>query len=194
MSEMRSERGRSLTFGSSDREARERLRELILFIAERCEDEPTFGATKLNKLLFYADFKSFAIYGEPITGVTYKKLERGPVPTVLKSVRDDMRNRGEIAIEESVYYNRVQQRVVPLRRAKLAKLKDRDLKLVDEVIEGLSGQNASEVSELSHGRAWRVAEYEEEIPYEAVFLSEEGPDEYDVARAQELISKYGWDV
>ena len=73
-----------MTFGSDNEEAKRALRELILFIADRCEDEPTFGATKLNKILFYADFLSYALYGEPIAGVTYRKLERGPVPTILK--------------------------------------------------------------------------------------------------------------
>jgi hypothetical protein len=183
-----------LTFGSDDQEAKERLRELMLFIADRCENEPTFGATKLNKILFYADFMSYALYGEPITGVTYKKLDRGPVPTVLKLVRDEMEVQGDIVVKKSSYHNLVQHRVISLREANLKKLKARDIKLVDEVIQALSKHNASEVSELSHNRAWQIPGYGEPIPYEAAFLSDREPTERDIARARELSSEYGWDV
>ena len=58
MSTTRSGRREDLTFGKDDRESRKRLRELILFIAERCLNNPTFGAVKLNKILFFADFIS----------------------------------------------------------------------------------------------------------------------------------------
>lgn len=36
--------------------------------------------TKLNKLLFYADFKHFKDYAESITGARYARLPHGPVP------------------------------------------------------------------------------------------------------------------
>jgi len=36
----------------------DKLRELILLIAEWCQADPKFGAIKLNKLLFHADFFS----------------------------------------------------------------------------------------------------------------------------------------
>jgi len=33
-----------------------KFQELLLYVAARCEGAPTFGATKLNKILFFADF------------------------------------------------------------------------------------------------------------------------------------------
>jgi hypothetical protein len=36
--------------------------------------------TKLNKLLFYADFKHFCKTGLGITGLTYTAIQHGPVP------------------------------------------------------------------------------------------------------------------
>ena len=50
-----------------------KLKELILYVADRCEADPTFGAIKLNKTLFYADFLAFASTGKPITGVETKR-------------------------------------------------------------------------------------------------------------------------
>lgn len=36
---------------------------------------------KLNKLLFYADFYSYNLYGQSITGLSYRAIDYGPVPT-----------------------------------------------------------------------------------------------------------------
>jgi hypothetical protein len=49
--------------------AEDRLRELVLYISERCERDVYFGKTKLNKVLVFADFSSFARTGRPITGL-----------------------------------------------------------------------------------------------------------------------------
>ena len=34
----------------------EKLKELVLVVAQLCADDRNFGAVKLNKLLFFADF------------------------------------------------------------------------------------------------------------------------------------------
>ncbi len=68
--------GNDLTFGSDGTRSTEKLRELVLYIADKCEEDRTFGAVKLNKILFYADFISFAEYGEPITGVSTGSLKQ----------------------------------------------------------------------------------------------------------------------
>jgi hypothetical protein len=41
-----------LTYKFDEYNSDERLQELILYIAEKCEEDPTFGATKLNKILY----------------------------------------------------------------------------------------------------------------------------------------------
>jgi len=53
-----------------------KLREAIKFF---CYDEEVFK-TKLLKLLFYADFKSYKEHGVSITGAQYARLPLGPVP------------------------------------------------------------------------------------------------------------------
>jgi hypothetical protein len=83
-------------------------------------------------------------------------------------------------------------RIIPLREPDFSLFKARDIALVDEIIERLSGRTAKEVSDVSHGRAWRIAEDEGIIPYEAVLLSEKGVTDSDVAEAKRLIRKHGW--
>lgn len=180
----------NLTFGSEDAESRERLRELVLFIADRCEADPSFGAVKLNKILFFSDFFSFAEHGRAITGVPYKKYGLGPVPTVFRGMRAKMEQSGEIAIRKKKYQGGVQHRVVPLREPNLDNFSAHDIVMVERVIEGLWGHSGTEVSELSHDRVWRNASEGEAIPYEAAFVSDEPLTERDIAIADEMIAEY----
>jgi uncharacterized phage-associated protein len=190
MSTTQRERWENLTFGSDGQESTDKLRELILHIADKCEYDRTFGAVKLNKILFFADFISFAEHGESITGVQYRKYQQGPVPTVLKRLRGEMETEGEIAIRKKDYHGRIQHRVVALRDPDFDKFSARGIALVDRVIDMLWGHSATQVSEMSHDRAWRNASEGEAIPYEAAFVSDEPLTERDIAIADEMIAEY----
>ncbi|MBM4416381.1 MAG: DUF4065 domain-containing protein [Chloroflexi bacterium] len=63
---------------------RSRFKEVLLYIAQSSENDPRFGATKLNKILYFSDFKAFATLGDFITGATYQRLDRGPAPHELR--------------------------------------------------------------------------------------------------------------
>lgn len=193
MSTKQRDRRENLTFGSDDRESRERLRQLILFITERCQADPNFGMTKLVKVLYRADFESFARYGESITGTQYKKFPYGPVSQAALDVRDEMKEQGEIAIAKEGYSPYLRDRVIPLQEADLSGFSGRDIALIDGIIQMFHGFTATSVSEFSHDHAWKAAEDYEMIPYEAALLSDHPPTEDDVARAHELSAKYGWE-
>ena len=173
----------------------EKLKELILYIAEKSALDPYFGAVKLNKILHYSDIVSYGLYGEPITGVEYAALEQGPGPKRLVQIKRDMLRRGEIKEEERpVGIEHVQRRIVPQIKADLLKFNGREIAVVDSVIQALWKLTATQVSRESHTRAWRIArKHSLPIPYEAVFLSsDETASASDIARAKVLAGEYGW--
>ena len=176
-----------LTYGSDNTETRARMRELVLFIAERCQDDRNFGVTKLNKILFYCDFMAFGKFGKSITGATYNKLPYGPVPTGAESVRQQMEKDGEIFVTLEGYSPFRTKRVVPSRTANLNIFSGPEVALIDGVISALGDATTSQVRDLSHGKAWRSVRMHQPIPYEAVFISDEPYTEADIARAQELV-------
>lgn len=190
MDTARDSRQDGLTFGSDGSRSTDKLRELVLYIADKCEEDSTFGAVKLNKILFYADFISFAEYGEAITGVKYKKYQQGPVPTILKRVRSEMEESGEVVVKKKSYYGYTQHRLISLRRPDFDQLTARDIALVDDVIQMFWDHSAYKVRELSHDRAWKNASEGEAIPYEAAFVSDEALTEHDLAIAEEMIAEY----
>lgn len=180
------------TYSFPDMDSDERLKELIIYISDKCSGDSRFGATKLNKILYFADFISYLNYGEPITGAAYIKQQRGPVPRDLRDIRDDMEAEGEITVRSKRVFDYVEQRVVPLREANLEPFSARDIGLIDEIIEAMWGRPAYAVSRLSHDAAWKMANQGEGIPYQAVYLSDEGIDEDDIRRGRELVAEYEW--
>ena len=58
----------------------EKFTELIVYIAEQSKDDPFFGPVKLNKILYYADFRAYRELGHSITGASYRKLTEGSCP------------------------------------------------------------------------------------------------------------------
>lgn len=170
-----------------------RLREMILYIASKCAEDPTFGAVKLNKILHRSDLQCFAQHGQPLTGVEYQALQNGPAPRRLVPVRASMLQNDDIREEERLVGGHRQVRIIARRAANLSAFDAAQLAIVDAEIEALWGHRAVDASAQSHGRAWRIARNSDDmIPYEAVFLSEDLLTPDDAARARELAHQYGW--
>jgi hypothetical protein len=183
------------TYRFSDGDGEARLRELILYVSAESQSDPKFGATKLNKILWWSDFLAYGQRGKPITGVEYMRLPQGPVPKRYLPVSEWMQQAGELGI--SVVPTRggyTQKRPVALRPANLSVFSAAEIAIVNQVIGMLRSKTAKGVSTLSHGKAWEVATDKESIPYEAVFLSDEPITREDRARTKELARIHHWAV
>lgn len=149
----------------------EKLAELVLYVADRMRDDRTGAATKLNKVLFFAEFAHMRQYGRPITGAEYQKLEFGPAPRRMLPVRQGLIDAGLASIEQQHYLGYPQQRLVPIRPVEVALLSPTELAVVDGVIADLRNLTARQVSDLSHEEeGWRMVDVGATIPYEAAYL------------------------
>ena len=170
-----------------------KFRELLLYVAGRCEDDPDFGAIKLNKILFFADFVAYAQTGKPITGAEYEALELGPAPKLLKPIRDDMASNNDLLVRRQPRFGYFQHRVIPLREPDLSMFSGAEIAVVETIIGVCRGETGKDLSELTHGlHGWKIADYREVIPYSTVFLSSEPATRADVARARALVAQYEW--
>ena len=168
-----------------------KFKELVLYIATRCEGDPAFGATKLNKELFFSDFLSYAIRGVPITGAEYIALPHGPAPKAMLAVTSAMEECGEAKTVTRWRFGLEQKRLVPLREPDLDRFSGTEIRLVDYVADALVNSNASELSDLSHRfSGWEIAGLREIIPYESVFLSFTATED-DLEWARQLIAANG---
>lgn len=169
-----------------------KFRELILYVAQRCEGDPYFGKTKLNKILFYSDFLAYARTGESITGQEYMRIQHGPGARKMKPMLEQMQAAEEIRIKRERKVDHDQERVVGLRNPDLARFSAPHLDIVNQVIQFLWGRTNSEVSELSHANiGWKLARHKEVIPYETVFLSDRPLTEAEIEYGRQLAAELG---
>ncbi len=149
----------------------DKFAEMILHIAGRLGGDVAGGATKFNKVLFFAEFTHLRCHGAVISGCEFQKLAHGPAPRRLVPVREWLIDSGEAELIREDFLGRPQQRLVPLRSADLSLFSSEELQTIDDVIEQLSDLTAAQVSELSHREpGWQLTEIGETIPFPAAFL------------------------
>ena len=153
--------------------AREKFKELILYIAQESEGDSTFGATKLNKILFFCDFLSYRAYGQSITRQRYFKLPFGPAPRALVPVVKELIEEEACIKVQRSHFDKPQETILARREANLEVFTSRDIALANYVLRQLRDNDAKEVSDLSHEFiGWQLAGEQEDIPYEAIFLGD----------------------
>ncbi|HYF54572.1 MAG TPA: Panacea domain-containing protein, partial [Salinarimonas sp.] len=140
----------------------------ILYVAAKCEEDETFGAVKLNKLLFFCDFAAYVRFGAPITGARYQKLPQGPAPRALLPLKRELEDARRAIERAQLRFGRYRQkRLVPLDDPQMDVFTAEEIALVDEIIERTRHLNANEISELSHdiSSGWQLVAMNEDIPY-----------------------------
>jgi hypothetical protein len=169
-----------------------RLEEAIIYISGVCETDAAFGKTRLNKILFEADFLSFETRGVPITGARYQRLQRGPAPKAMVHRLRDLCDRGELHVRETDYLGKVQHKPIALRRPDLSIFSAEDIAILDAAIRDSWGISGAEASHNSHRMEWKSRRNGDDIPYEAAWLSNEPPTEAEIERTKELAAEFAW--
>ncbi len=147
-----------------------KLKNVLLYILERCAGKPNVGETALYKLLYFSDFNYYEMYEEHLTGAKYRKLPYGPVPQKLDNIIGQMIEKGQLQRVKTEYHNYPQIRYLPLEKADLTELRASEKEIIDKVIEQMSDWSAAMLSIYSHGdKPWKATKEGEEINYELAF-------------------------
>jgi len=130
--------------------------------------------TKINKLLFYSDFKHFKEYSISITGAKYVHLPYGPVPNNYAMYLATLVDRSLIEIDEITYPGDeyIGERYTSVEEPLLSIFSDTELKILAMVKERFKDSPAKDVTEFSHGeRGYQETSAGQPISYEyAAFL------------------------
>lgn len=177
------------------------MKELILYVAELSQDDPNFGAVKLNKILFYSDFLSYFRRGRSITDQDYFALDEGPAPKSLVPIRERMVADEDIAIKRVDRFGLPQHRVEALRQPDFTQLDAEDIAIATIVVEALRRKNGKEVTEDSHRFAGYKAAFSKAkkttIPYATVrfdpagFLEPLGITNYEMPSLPKKLVDFG---
>ncbi len=107
--------------------------------------------TKLNKLLFYADFKHFKEYAVSITGARYVHIPFGPVLDKYAYYFATLVEEGAIKVEEITYgADAVGERFIAAKEPDLSLFSESELKILATVKEHFKGFSAKRITDFSH--------------------------------------------
>lgn len=150
---------------------RAKFKALVHYVCYKAPNPKKLGATKLNKILFYADMEAYLQRGRPISGEIYVKRQHGPAPRHVQEVLEELKAEQAILISEASGYGIYtgqyrQRRFYPVRKPDLSIFDGLEVELVDEIIHVICERHtARSISERSHDVVWESAEMGEEIPY-----------------------------
>ena len=144
----------------------EKMAAMVSYFAERADD---LYKTKLNTLLFYADFVNYYRLGKSISGSRYVHLPYGPVPDGYEETLETLNHYGVVDV--------IKENSADLIRSGDSRarsfLNAEEIETLDWILENYGGMSAGQLTELSHReKAYANTRTGEEIAYEyAKFLS-----------------------
>jgi len=141
----------------------EKFTEMIVFFSERLEP----FKTKMNKLLFYADFLMFKQSCFSISGVRYNAINMGPVPNNFQSIFEYLANNEDV----DIYYTSFPQGYVgeqfkarkdrPFNKSLFS---DVELDVLGKVADTFKNTSTNDIIGLSHlEKAWQDNKEEKNV-------------------------------
>ena len=142
----------------------EKYKQIILNALKYGADEDgKITKTKLAKLVYLADFIWYYLYSTPMSGMTYRKLPRGPVADVYFRALDEMEEDGAITREpkgNSIMFSLIE------REAPTSRLSSDEISLIKKIGKAWSGKSTSDIVNFTHEQLpWQICRDGEVIPY-----------------------------
>jgi hypothetical protein len=167
----------------------EKLKRLIHYVAWKAGKRDWFGATKLYKVLWFADARRFVLTNRSITNATYIREKYGPVPKHAMIARAQLEKDGAIQVRKDGQLTRITARYEP----DTSLFSKEELATVDYWIQHIDKEHtAQSISEESHDYAWEIAKTGEELPLFAVLANRiRDPSEQELVKLQSVARARG---
>lgn len=148
----------------------EKITEMVVYFSDKLSP----FKTKMNKLLFYADFLMFKQSCFSISGMRYKAIEMGPVPINFQSIFEYLANKDEIDIFTTEFpqgYIGEQFKSKNNRPFRAELFSENELNVLEKVANVFKPTSTNQMIEISHlEEAWKKNEKNKSvISYEYAF-------------------------
>ena len=142
----------------------------IAYFAERCPDSTKM---KICKLIYYSDKLHLNRYGRPVTGDTYIRMRKGPVPSMgLNLMRHTAYFEGASELFDEVIAVKGIE-VKALRAFNRNVFSRSDMRVMHEVMQSFGCESAEALSERSHDEeSWKNSQMNRRIKFEMLFGDE----------------------
>jgi len=130
---------------------------MVLFFSKK--DRPYL--TKLNKLMFYADYYFFQKYKESLSGAKYIRDYYGPVPEKFQTLYDNIEGVEIIENEHGSYTSSM------IEKLDEGLLNEQEIEVLNFVYEKFKGMYSSDIKNFSHEeKCWIETQNKKLISYE----------------------------
>jgi len=151
----------------------EKYKQIILnSIKNGADSDGRVTKTKLAKLVYLADFIWYYRNSSPMSGMTYRKLSKGPVADIYFRALDELEDAGVVVREHkgNAFMYSLVEKEAPANR-----LSDRELDMIARVGRAWQGKPTDEIVEFTHRQLpWQICRDGEIIPYS--LITQEDPE------------------
>jgi transcriptional regulator with XRE-family HTH domain len=153
----------------------EKYKQMILNAIQFGADEidGKITKTKLAKLVYLADFTWYYDHLTPMSGMSYRKLPRGPVPDIYFRALDELEEDGTITREEKG--RNILLKLAETGSAPANRLTKEELTEISKIAKTWQGKQTQEIVDFTHSQLpWQICRDGEIIPYS--LITQEEPD------------------
>ncbi len=142
-----------------------KLKCTVHYVIARC-DPVKLGATKLNKVLWFADVIYYGRHGRTITGSdSYVKQQFGPVQKNMLGVLADLKQEGKIIERPAATPVGFRREYIWVKEPDLTPFKADEIDVLNEVMEWIcDDESAKSISDKSHDALWDETEIGAPMP------------------------------
>lgn len=157
-----------VTTFSNPLESVEKYKQIILnALTSGADDDGKITKTKLAKLVYLADFTWYYEHLIPMSGMSYRKLPRGPVADVYFRALDELEEDGVIDREEKG--NAIMLSLIESGEAPSDKLSNDEMEKIQAISKTWLGKNTQEIVNFTHAQLpWQICREGEVIPYSLI--------------------------
>lgn len=152
---------------------------LLAFLREASESGKNLKKTKLAKLLYLADFSWYYTHLESMSGMSYRKIEFGPVPDSYFSLVEDMEQKGELTVTQVAkdgYHMYELKETRGSLSSPLNLLSKKELGLIHKIWRKWEDSNTNEIVSFTHKQLpYLFAEENSIVSYD--IFTQENPDD-----------------
>lgn len=171
---------------------REKFKALVHYVIARAGHKSGFGATKLYKVLWFAEARHFLLTGNLIADAEYIREEHGPVPKLGMQIRTELAREGKIR-QQKMPGAYGEWQFTSAKPALIDKFSPEEIAAVDYWIKHIDEDHtATSISELSHDYGWDIVPMGEKLPVYAALASRvREPNEEELEWVRQKVAELG---
>lgn len=121
--------------------SQEKLKELMIYIADKCSEDPRFGLTKLAKIICFSDMLHYANYGQSITGQSYIKEKQGPLAKDFYKVKNQLIKDRDVVEKNVPVITHHRKQLVATREPNYELFSSQEISFIDDIIKAFKNVN-----------------------------------------------------